>query len=68
MGYLKLILQIFLYQYNLTELILLNNRFKHCFNINNTEKEIFFFKLSITQEPKIRSLRRPIEDILMREL
>jgi len=49
------------------ELSLLRNQFLTLMNLNPNTSEIFLFRLLIADEPKIKSLRRDIGDVLMYE-
>ena len=49
------------------EMTLLYDRFKVAGKINNSQKDVFFFRLSAAKEPTVKALRRPIKDVLMYE-
>lgn len=46
------------------ELQQLRNRFLKIFPINENQGEIFLFRLSVAKQPSVRSLRRPIKEVL----
>lgn len=46
------------------ELSALRSQFIKLFAVQNEKQEIFLFRLCIAEKPKVRSLRRPVEEVL----
>ena len=50
---------------NVRELISIKNEFYQLFRLTENEHPAFLFRLLIAGEPKVKALRRPVEDILV---
>ncbi|MBL4656792.1 MAG: Rv1355c family protein [Flavobacteriales bacterium] len=49
------------------EITTLRRQFVDLFSLDKTESEVFLVRLSIAEEPKVRSLRRPLKTVLHKE-
>lgn len=49
------------------ELLHLHHRFTNICSLKSNRKEMFLFRLSNADEPSVKALRRPLEDILIHE-
>ncbi len=50
-----------------TELFILKEKFDTLLAVPENQKGIFLFRLCVCDDPKVRSLRRPLEDVLLGE-
>lgn len=49
------------------EMTLQYNTLKQVSGMSNNQKDVFFFRLAVAEQPKIKALRRHVEDVLMYE-